>query len=142
MAGFMSGSLSGSQLPNLGKSSPQTSGLVGNALAATNISSLVGNTSDATIGTSLSSLGTKMAKMDMPPELKSSLTKWNTEFSKMSQKMQSLGINASQTSSITGVFGMNAAPNIGGNAATHIKNPHFNSQMTSVVSKMRKMGKK
>jgi hypothetical protein len=50
----------------------------------------------------------------MTPETKAAMTKWNTEFSKMSQKMHALGINPSQTSSLTGVFGMQAATRIGG----------------------------
>jgi hypothetical protein len=143
MAGFMSAPLSGSQLANLGLSSSATSGLVNNTKGYSDISSMVGNINDTKLGTSLAALGTNMANMGMNSESKSALAQWNSEFSKLSQKMQTLGLNSSQTSSLKGVFGMKAMTEIGGGAASyHIKNPHFNARMTSTLGKIKKMGKK
>jgi len=142
MAGFMSAPLSGSQLANLGLSSSATSGLVGNAKGYSDISSLVGSVNDAKLGTSLAALGTNMANMGGNSEYKAAMAQWNAEFSKLSQKMQTLGMNSSQTA-IKGVFGMKTMTQIGGGAASPtIKNPHFNSSMTAAIGKMRKIGKK
>ena len=136
----MSAPLSGPQLANLGLSSSQTTGLVGsmsNSGMTSSQQSLVAQSMN------FGALGQNMSNMGMTPELKASMSKWNTEFSKMSKKMQSLGINPSQTSSLTGITGLSGAPN---NATTstfqHIKNPHFNKQMNSTIGKMRKMGHK
>lgn len=140
MAGFMSAPLSGSQLANLGLSSSQTSGLVGSMSSAG-----MNSAQDSLVakGVNLSSLGQTMKNMGMTPELKTSMSKWNTEFSKLSKKMQSAGINPSQTSSLTGITGLSAAPNIATTPSfQHTKNPHFNSRMTSTIGKMRKIGHK
>lgn len=140
MAGFMSAPLSGSQLANLGLSSAQTSGLVANmGSAGMNPSqdSLVAKS------TNFGALGATMKNMGMTPELKGSMSKWSTEYTKLSQKMQSLGINPAQSSSLTSITNINAAPKMSEmSPATHIKNPHFNKQMNSTIGKMRKMGHK
>jgi hypothetical protein len=140
MAGFMSAPLSGSQLANLGLSSSQTAGLVG-SMSSTGVTS----SQESLIAQSMnfSALGQNMSNMGMTPELKTSMSKWNTEFSKMSKKMQSLGINSSQTSSLTGITGLSGAPNIATTPSfQHIKNPHFNTRMTSTIGKMKKLGHK